>query len=113
MDRAFRDHEEGETLKHRLTPHSGQMTSKGAHRTHQRDKVQEKGGLPWEEPCPPCTPPPPPLIYLPGASAQGHLLGGEMSSLESQTHQMLLNPLPPPCSAPQGPLSQSERTIAS
>ena len=36
-----------------------------------------------------------------------------MSSLESQTHyQMLLNPLPPPCSAPQGPLSQSERTIA-
>ena len=76
-----------------LTPQ--QMTSKRVHRTHCSARVPEKGGLPWEEPCPPSTPPLPPLIYLPGVSAQGHLLGVEI----------VLPGVPsPPPDAPESPL---------
>lgn len=58
------------------------------------------------------------LHFLPSYTSQGYLPKGTFlewrsSSPESQAHhQMLLNPLSPACNAPQGPLSQSEKTIA-
>lgn len=108
MDRAFRDHEE-ETLvwADPLTP--GRMTSKGVWDSLKRQS-QERG-LPWEIPAHHLH------LLLPSYASQGvcpeHLAGGDVLH-QSQTPppDAPTEPPPPPCSAPQGPLSQSERTIA-
>lgn len=44
MDRAFRDHEEGETLKHRLTPHSWADDFKGGPQDSLKRQSPGKGG---------------------------------------------------------------------